>query len=89
MKAYFLKITGDVQGVSFRYFTRTEAENLGLCGWAQNEHDGSVTVFVQGEEENITKIIEWTKVGSPMATVNNVSVSEVELDEKITGFEVK
>lgn len=89
MKAYILKISGDVQGVSFRYFARTEVENLGLAGWAQNEHDGSVTVFIQGEEEAIQKLIKWAKVGSPMATVENVNADEVEVDENIKGFEVK
>lgn len=89
MKAYNLKVTGDVQGVSFRYFTRTKAENLGLAGWAKNESDGSVTVFVQGDEKSIQELIEWTKEGSPMATVNNVAIQEAEADESLKGFEIK
>lgn len=89
MKAYKLKITGDVQGVSFRYFTRTEAENLGLTGWAQNEQDGSVTVFIQGEETAAQKLIEWAYAGSPMAAVEKVGIDEVESDDNIKGFEVK
>jgi acylphosphatase len=89
MKAYTLNITGDVQGVSYRYFARTKAENLGLSGWALNEHDGSVTIFVQGEEGAVQKMIEWAHEGSPMATVNDVAIKDAELDEQAKGFIIK
>ena len=40
-------ITGQVQGVGFRYRARYAAQTLDLTGWAQNEDDGSVTLEVQ------------------------------------------
>lgn len=88
-KAFFIKITGDVQGVNFRYFTQKEAQKLNLSGWARNEHDGSVLIFVQGEEEVANKMIEWAREGSPMAEVEKVDVEEVEVDDNLRGFSVK
>jgi acylphosphatase len=89
MKAYEIIIFGDVQGVSYRYFARREAKALGLSGHTENEHDGSVKIFVQGADEKLTDFIEWSKEGSPMATVSDVKISEVEVDNSLKGFEVK
>ena len=44
-------ITGQVQGVGFRYRARYAAQTLDLTGWAQNEDDGSVTLEVQGDPD--------------------------------------
>lgn len=89
MKAYKIKVTGDVQGVNFRYFARQEAEKLELSGWVQNEHDGSVLIMTQGEDEVCQKFIEWAREGSPMATVENVQVEEAKINKELKGFGVK
>ena len=45
--------SGWVQGVGFRYRARHAAELLGATGWVRNEYDGSVTMEIQGTEEQI------------------------------------
>lgn len=87
-KAFKIRITGDVQGVNFRYFAQKEAEKLGLFGWAQNEHDDSVSTFIQGDDEGCQKFIEWSREGSPMASVRDVKVEEAEINEGLKGFKV-
>ncbi|HEX8919453.1 MAG TPA: acylphosphatase, partial [Chloroflexota bacterium] len=37
-----LRLTGEVQGVNFRYFARQRAQSLRLAGWIRNCPDGSV-----------------------------------------------
>ena len=49
-------ITGQVQGVGFRYRARYAAQALGLTGWAQNEDDGSVTLEVQGDPDKFMSV---------------------------------
>ena len=49
---------GTVQGVGFRFQAMMAAESLGLTGWVRNEHDGSVTMEVQGTEEEIASAVE-------------------------------
>ena len=49
-------ITGQVQGVGFRYRARYAAQTLDLTGWVQNEDDGSVTLEVQGDPALFLKL---------------------------------
>ncbi|MCI5873551.1 MAG: acylphosphatase [Clostridiales bacterium] len=48
-------VYGAVQGVGFRYRAEHAAEEVGATGWVQNEPDGSVTMEIQGTEEQIDK----------------------------------
>src|SRR4029079_5743084 len=50
VKAVTVKVTGRVQGVSFRWYTVREAERLGVTGWVRNEPDGSVAAHLEGED---------------------------------------
>ena len=41
-------VHGHVQGVGFRWWTRSRALELGLAGYASNRPDGRVQVVAQG-----------------------------------------
>ncbi|MBQ6594417.1 MAG: acylphosphatase [Clostridia bacterium] len=49
---------GSVQGVGFRYRARYAASAAGVTGWVRNEYDGSVTLELQGTEEQIGQVLE-------------------------------
>ena len=85
--ARHLRIHGRVQGVSFRYYTREEAQRLGVRGWVRNRRDGSVEALIQGPEEAVEALIAWTQHGPPGARVTNVQVSDAEEDQS-EGFEI-
>ncbi|MBS7645850.1 MAG: acylphosphatase [Candidatus Bathyarchaeia archaeon] len=67
-------ISGQVQGVFFRYETRRVAKELGVSGWVRNLPDGRVEVVAEGEEESIEKLIQFCRRGPPAAKVTNVEV---------------
>lgn len=48
---------GWVQGVGFRYRARHAADRVGATGWVRNEYDGSVTMEIQGTEDQIDQVI--------------------------------
>lgn len=50
-----LRFEGEVQGVGFRWTTRRLANSLGLTGWVRNEWDGSVSMELQGTNEQIAE----------------------------------
>lgn len=74
-------VTGAVQGIGFRYWTREEAEKLGLTGFVRNEPDGSVTAVIAGPEAAVSAMIERLRHGPPGASVSAVEAQEEALAE--------
>ncbi len=87
-KAVLATITGRVQGVSFRVWTRVEARRLGLAGWVRNEDDGSVTALIVGPDEAIAKMVTHLWRGPPGASVSNIMIQETTLGEEPDGFKI-
>ena len=87
-----LFVSGRVQGVGFRMFTKIKAESLGLSGWARNLKDGRVEAMFVGSEEKIEKMLSWLKQGSPLARVEEVRIEEkkaVRKDPFFGQFEIR
>ncbi|WP_269510394.1 acylphosphatase [Corynebacterium faecium] len=49
-------VRGNVQGVGFRWWTRSRALELGLAGYAKNLADGRVEVVAEGTEGDVGKL---------------------------------
>lgn len=83
-----VKITGRVQGVFFRDYTKRTALNLSLKGIVRNLPDGSVEAVVLGEEEKIEQFIQWCWRGSPMSNVVSVITTKQENRSHFSSFEI-
>ena len=82
-------VTGRVQGVNFRYYTRQQAFELGVSGWVRNVRDGRVEAVFQGDEKQVAKILKWCEGGPSSARVDNVEVEWEEPSEPLSGFETR
>lgn len=49
-------VSGRVQGVGFRWWTRSRALELGLVGFARNLADGRVEVCAQGAKADVERL---------------------------------
>lgn len=63
MVHFDIKLTGLVQGIGLRYYTRMRAQALGLYGFVQNFPDGSVYIEIEGEERVIREFLNWLERG--------------------------
>jgi acylphosphatase len=70
-------VSGRVQGVAFRAYTRQQALALGLRGHALNLRDGRVEVLAMGEANAIDRLGEWLAHGPPLARVDEVQRHDV------------
>ena len=71
----YVRIHGAVQGVGFRYQTRSRAQSLGLGGFVGNLPDGSVEAAFEGDDERVESMVEWCGHGPLGARVDEVEVS--------------
>lgn len=73
-----IHVSGVVQGVAFRHFTRVKARALGVRGFVQNLPDGSVEVWAEGAQSAVLELVEWLAHGPPTASVREHRVDVVE-----------
>jgi len=88
MIARRVRVTGRVQGVFFRAWTRDEARRGGIAGWVRNCPDGSVEAHLEGELSAVRWLIDKMAYGPQGARVDNVEVREAE-PEDLHGFVVE
>ncbi|HEX2146935.1 MAG TPA: acylphosphatase [Pseudorhizobium sp.] len=87
-KAVTLCVTGRVQGVAFRAWTREQATRLGLGGSVRNEADGSVAVLLVGPAAAVDQMIELLREGPPAASVAGVQTTEADPQEVPGEFKI-
>ncbi|WP_242653919.1 acylphosphatase [Klenkia soli] len=51
-------MSGDVQGVGYRWFVRGQAAARGLAGSATNLADGRVEVVLEGPEDDVRAVLD-------------------------------
>lgn len=66
-------VHGQVQGVGFRWWTRSRALELGLVGSASNLADGRVEVIAEGGRPACEQLLQLLGSGQAPGTVSSVS----------------
>ncbi|SDG75286.1 acylphosphatase [Klenkia brasiliensis] len=51
-------VSGDVQGVGYRWFVRGQAGHRGLAGSATNLPDGRVEVVLEGPDDDVLAVLD-------------------------------
>jgi acylphosphatase len=79
-------VRGRVQGVNYRGWVRSRAEARGVTGWAANQDDGSVDVWLQGDPEAVAAVEAQLASGPDHARVDAVTGEDVAARDDLTGF---
>ncbi len=74
--ARHVRVTGRVQGVYFRGWTKDQADALGVAGWIRNWLDGSVEALLSGDDHVVAQLIERMRRGPPAAHVMRIDENE-------------
>ncbi|MCU0609564.1 MAG: acylphosphatase [Chitinispirillaceae bacterium] len=89
MKRVGVRVSGRVQGVGFRYFTRSLAARYQLSGWVRNVHGAGVELEAQGIPEKLDAWLIELRKGPPLSNVTDFTVSELPVVEGEQGFVVR
>ena len=83
------RVRGRVQGVGFRYFTKREAELLGLHGHVRNCADGSVEVIAEETMPLLDLLLVRLRAGSRTAYVERIDVEWQPATEEYERFDLR
>lgn len=82
-----LFIFGDVIGVGFRYWMKSNARKLGLTGWVKNLTD-CVEVVMEGKKDKVSEMITLCGDGSPTSRVKDIDVEWREYSGEYKDFQI-
>ena len=86
MERALIRLDGYVQGVGFRWWTRSHALKLGLTGFASNRPDGRVQVVAQGPRDACQRLLDLLESGNTPGDVEKVVADWTEVGDAMTGF---
>ncbi len=73
-KSTRLYVNGTVQGVFFRMFVKENAERYNVKGFVRNLDDGRIEVFLEGDVNEVNKMIELCKKGPKHSQIRRVEI---------------
>ncbi|MBP2015075.1 acylphosphatase [Anaerococcus degeneri] len=87
MKRYHIIFKGRVQGVGFRFQVKMLADRLGVTGTVRNMYDGSVEVYIQGNENQIMSFFKGLE-NINFAIIDSKNINEVSVIDGDSDFQV-
>ncbi len=88
MQLYVL-ISGKVQGVNFRNFTRRNAQQLGINGYAKNLRNGKVEVVAEGDKIQLDALVGKLRQGPPASKVDDLKIEERAFTGDYKSFDIR
>lgn len=73
-----VRVSGRVQGVFYRAFTRDRSAELGIKGWVRNIPGGGVEAVLEGERQKVGELLKLMKTGPAGSMVLGMEFAELE-----------
>ena len=83
-----LRFRGAVQGVGFRWRAKHAAAAVGVTGWVRNDADESVSMELQGTEEQIDRVIGMIGAGA-YVRIESMEARSIPVEADERGFGVR
>lgn len=87
-KRVHIFVKGKVQGVYFRQGMKDFAEKKNVRGWVRNLQDKRVEAILEGKEDDVNSVIEWSHMGPSNAIVDNVEIINENYMDEFSKFEI-
>lgn len=84
----YIRFYGSVQAVGFRYYAKTAADMYGATGWVRNEYDDSVSMEIQGTEDQIADVLAGIRRGRYIR-IDRMETKTIAVDPDERGFRVR
>lgn len=84
-----VRVRGKVQGVGFRAAAVRHAHLYGVNGWVSNAADGSVELVLQGDPDQLDRMVSWLHRGPDLAVVEQVDLQRSYSDKQYGSFQIR
>ena len=74
MKKIHILITGNVTGVGFRYWLKTEAEKRNIYGFVKNRNENEVEAVLLGKDKDVDELVKLSRKGPSSAYVKKLNI---------------
>lgn len=81
-------VTGKVQGVFFRQALKVMSKKNNVFGWVRNLKDGRVEAILEGEDVDVSHVVEWCHAGPANARVEDIDIKNEKFSGEYKKFEV-
>jgi acylphosphatase len=81
-------ISGRVQGVGFRWFTKDVADREGVTGWVRNLPDGRLEALIEGDLDAVTRVERALRMGPRGARVTTFRSDDEQPQQRASSFEI-
>lgn len=81
-------ISGRVQGVGFRWFTKQAADEIGVLGYVRNMYDGRVETVASGDRRELATFRKRISEGPRFSSVSHVEELELAEPGNYSSFEI-
>jgi acylphosphatase len=90
-EVFRILVSGRVQGVGYREFTRSTARRLGIAGWVRNRSNGQVEALVRIPPGRKAAFLTQLRQGPPLSQVDDVAISPASADQDCppAGFTIR
>ncbi|MBI4395780.1 MAG: acylphosphatase [Elusimicrobia bacterium] len=86
----YIRVSGRVQGVGFRYFCQEAALSRDVRGWVRNCVDGSVELEAEAPASVLEKYLHHIRTGHPWARVDHWDSADVQArNDNSESFEIR
>ncbi|HRL21264.1 MAG TPA: acylphosphatase [Alcaligenes sp.] len=84
-----VRVRGKVQGVGFRAAAVRHAHLYGVHGWVSNAADGSVELVLQGDADQLDRMLSWLHRGPDLAVVEQVELHRSYSEKQYGRFDIR
>jgi acylphosphatase len=77
MRRVRVTVSGNVQGIGFRWSVADRAEKAGLTGWVRNVGTDRLEAELEGSSPEVGRLAEWMRHGPAGASVTSYDVDDL------------
>ncbi|HAM38406.1 MAG: hypothetical protein A2474_05035 [Elusimicrobia bacterium RIFOXYC2_FULL_34_12] len=81
MFSYHIMVSGQVQGIGYRYFVEREARKIKITGWVRNLDNSDVEILAEGEEIFLEDFVNTLQTKHSYAIINDIKVSKTKIEK--------